>query len=68
MPKHKKRGRPLSSPLVRDNLVGIRLNKKELQALSLYCWRYETSLSETIRDALQILCVIPENKPARTGS
>ena len=57
----KRKGRPLSSPLPRDQVVTLRLNRKELECLEAYCFRYDTSFSETIRQALQILSVIPEN-------
>ena len=59
--KKKRKGRPLSSPMPRDNLIGVRLNDKEVECLSSYAWRYDISLSEVIRQALEILSVIPEN-------
>ena len=55
-----KKGRPLDTPLVRDHVLGIRLNDQELKALSTYCWRYDKSYSEVIRDSLQLLSVIPD--------
>jgi len=61
----KKKGRPLSSPEVRDNIVSIRLNSTELDALSRYCNRYDTSASDVIRDALMVLSVIPDDLPFR---
>ncbi len=64
MSNKNKRGRPLSSPLVRDKSVAVRLNKKELQALSFYSLRYHASVSDVIRDALAVLSVIPENPVA----
>jgi hypothetical protein len=57
----KKLGRPLTSPEPRENLVGVRLNNTELQALESYCWRYDTSISNVIRDCLMLLSVIPDN-------
>ena len=57
----KKRGRKLTSPEIRDNLITIRLNETELKCLTQYCWRYDVSMSETIRDALEILGILPVN-------
>ena len=57
----KRRGRKLASPLVRDNLITIRLNQVELKSLTTYCWRYDVSMSETIRDSLVVLGVLPDN-------
>ena len=63
MGKKKKLGRPLSSPLPRNNVVGLRLNDLELECLARYAWRYEaSSLQDVIREALMILSVIPEAK------
>ena len=59
--KKKKVGRKLSSPLVRDQLVVVRLNKREMECLQGYCERYDTSISDVIRDALMLLSVIPDN-------
>ena len=61
----KKKGRPLSSPEVRDNIVSLRLNSTELDALNQYCERYDTSTSVVIRDALMVLSVIPDDLPFR---
>ena len=61
----KKKGRPLDSPKVRDNIVSLRLNSTELDALSRYCFRYDTSASVVIRDALMVLSVIPDDLPFR---
>ena len=61
MSKKKQVGRPLESPQARDNIIGIRLNETELMCLSQYCWRYELSMSEVIRQALEVLSVIPVN-------
>lgn len=57
----KKLGRPLASPEPRENLVTIRLNSTELKALTDYSWRYDTSVSDVIRDSLMLLSVIPDN-------
>ena len=56
-----KKGRPLDSPLVRDQVVTVRLNSKEFTAIESYCYRYDVSISETIRQSLMVLSVIPEN-------
>ena len=57
----KKIGRPRTTPLTRNNLVGVRLNDLELECLAGYAWRYEQSVSDVVRDALMVLSVIPEN-------
>ena len=57
----RRRGRPPSSPEVRDNTLSFRLNSTELSALELYVDRYDTSISDTLRDALIILSIIPDN-------
>ena len=59
--KKPKPGRPLESPLARDHLIAIRLNKHELDCLEGYCERYDTSISDVVRDALMLLSVIPSN-------
>lgn len=56
-----KRGRPLASPEIRDQTFQVRLNETELQSLANFSWRYDKSMSEVVRDALMILCVIPES-------
>ena len=56
-----KKGRPLASPEVRDNIVSIRMNSTELNALNFYCERYDTTASVVIRDALMVMGVIPDD-------
>jgi hypothetical protein len=56
-----KRGRPLASPEIRDQIFQLRLNETELQSLATFSWRYDKSMSEVVRDALMILSVIPES-------
>ena len=63
--KNKKKGRPLQSPEVRDNVLSLRLNSTELNALNIYCERYDTKASVVIRDALMVLSVIPSDLPFR---
>lgn len=58
--KHKL-GRPLASPLPRDENVNIRLNSREKECLDLWCWRYDLSASECIRQLMMIHSVIPES-------
>jgi hypothetical protein len=60
MGKKKTRGRPLTSPLARDNILSFRLNSKELECLNAYCERYDTSISDCLRDCLMIFSIIPE--------
>ena len=60
MPKKPKVGRPLKSPLPRENFVSFRLNEVELKALKDYSWRYDQGHGDVIRDALMVLSVIPE--------
>ena len=57
----KKKGRPPATPQVRDNSVTIRLNSKELEALQMYAWRYDQSMSDVLRDSLMILNIIPDD-------
>ena len=61
----KRRGRPPSSPLIRDTTVSFRLNSKEVCALESYAERYDQGISDVIRDALSLLSIIPDN-PLRT--
>ena len=61
----KKLGRPLATPEPRDNSVTIRLNSKELKNLEDWCWRYDLSISDCLRDSLMILGVIPDDLPFR---
>ena len=56
-----KKGRPLSSPLPRDQVVTLRLNTKEQECLDNYCYRYDISISEVIRQLLMLHSVIPDN-------
>ena len=65
MSHQKKKGRPLASPLPRDNFVSLRLNSVEAKALNDYAWRYDMSMGEVIRQALMILSVIPEVKTSK---
>lgn len=57
----KKQGRPLESPEPRENLIAVRLNNTELEALNSFAWRYDTSVSDVIRDSLMLLSIIPDN-------
>ena len=56
-----KNGRPLSSPLLRQNRVDFRLNDVELNSLKSYAQRYEMSVSDVIRECLETLAVTPSN-------
>lgn len=55
------KGRPLTSPQVRDKLVGLRLNETELKCLTGYAGRYEMSVSDVIRLCLETFSVTPIN-------
>lgn len=57
----KKAGRPLDSPEPRDQKVDFRLNKTEYDCLTQWCWRYDMSVSDCIRDLMMIHSIIPEN-------
>ena len=59
--KSKKLGRPCDSPEPRDENINIRLNKTELESLKNYVWRYDTSISDVIRDLMMIHSIIPES-------
>ena len=61
MSDKKKLGRPLGSPLPRQECVTVRFNSVELDALTIYADRYDMNISSVIRDALMILSVIPDN-------
>ena len=54
-------GRPLESPLPRECQVTFRLNSRELECLEAYAFRYDQSVSDVIRDCLEILSIIPTN-------
>ena len=59
--KKKKKGRPLATPLPRDNSITIRLNSAELQNLLDWAFRYDVSVSEVVRDSLMLFSIIPES-------
>ena len=58
--RSKKKGRPIASPQPRDNSVTFRLNSTEFAALQGYVERYDTSISDVLRDVLMIMSIIPE--------
>ena len=58
--KKKKQGRPLVTPEPREHSVTIRLNSTELRCLESYVWRYDTSMSDVLRDSLMLLSIIPQ--------
>ena len=53
--------RPLSSPLPRTQIVNLRLNEREHACLEGYANRYQRTVSDVIRDALEILSITPDN-------
>ena len=59
--KKKKLGRPLASPQPRDNSLTIRLNSTELAALTMWCERYDQSVSDVLRDLMMLHSIIPDN-------
>ena len=61
MSNKKKKGRPIESPMPRDSVIGIRMNDTEVKCLSDYAWRYEMSMSEVVRQSLELLSIIPVN-------
>ena len=62
MKKKQKLGRPplIDRNQLRDRVINFRLTEKEQEALKLYCWRYEMSEAEAIRECMRILSVIPD--------
>jgi hypothetical protein len=52
-------GRPLKHQEVMDESVTFRLSEREKQVLKDYCWRYDMSPSDVVRDALRVLGVVP---------
>ena len=59
---HMKAGRPMRADDVSEKRVSFRLSPHEKEILDDYCWRYECSMSDVIRDALDILGVVPNWK------
>ena len=55
-------GRRLRAAAVSEKRVTFRLSPHEKEILDDYCWRYECSMSDVIRDALDILGVVPNWK------
>ena len=49
------------SPEARCTNVVFRLNPTEYKALEQAAWRYDVSTSQIIRDALEVLGIIPTN-------
>ena len=58
--KGKKLGRRLSREQPLDKHLNVRLTANDMDVLRDYCWRYDVSASHVIRDALAVLCVIPD--------
>lgn len=64
MSKLSKHGKKLGRKLLREEPLtenlNVRLTPNDMQVLRDYCWRHDVSASHVIRDALSILCVIPD--------
>ena len=58
--KKNKVGRPLRRHSVANEKLSVRLTEHEMKVLRDYCWRYDVSASDTVRDALAVLGVIPD--------
>ena len=60
MAKKKKVGRPLrrQSPAVEK--LSVRLTTQEMLVLREYCWRFDMSPSDVVRNALAITGAIPD--------
>ena len=53
-------GRPTRSSDVSTARRTFRLTEHENQILADYCWRYDQTPSEVIRDCLNVMGVIPD--------
>lgn len=58
--KKKKLGRRLLREQPLSQHLNVRLTPSEMQVLRDYCWRYDCSASDIVRDSLAILGVIPD--------
>ena len=58
--KMKTPGRPTRASEASTAKRSFRLTERESEILSDYCWRYEQTPSQVIRDCLNILGVIPD--------
>ena len=56
----KKLGRRLLREQPLDQQLNVRLTQRDMDVLRDYCWRYDVSASNVIRDALAILGIIPD--------
>lgn len=55
-------GRPLRRQAPSTEKLSVRLNENEMLVLRDYCWRYDVSASDVVRDALAVMGVIPDWK------
>ena len=55
--KTSKRGRPLKGAEPLNTSITIRLSERERENLLTWCWRFDESPSDVIRDALRLLAV-----------
>lgn len=53
----KKRGRPLKGLGPLDCSISIRLSERERENLLHWCWRFDESPSDVVRDALRLLSI-----------
>ena len=53
-------GRPLRRQSPADQILTIRLTATEKQVLRDFCWRYDTSASDAVRDAMAVMGIIPD--------
>ena len=60
MAKKNKVGRPLRRHSVATEKLSVRLTEHEMEVLRDYCWRYDTSASDAVRNALAVMGIIPD--------
>ena len=56
----KKLGRRLSREQPLSEQLNVRLTSTDMEILRDYCFRYDVTASHVIRDALAILCIVPD--------
>ena len=55
--KQAKRGRPLKGAAPLNASISVRMTERERDNLLTWCWRYEESPSDVVREALRVLSI-----------
>ncbi len=60
----KKVGRPCATVMPREEKITVRFNTHEINSLTGYAARYGKSVSDVVRESLEIMSVIPNTAVA----